>query len=134
MSKTSPRSVGSRSVGFRSVGSRSVQYQNFMSFHISKHKHSWGSRLSGREPQVSKEKSASDISFNPQFPSASDISFNPQFPHHGYNGIYMFLAGRKPKTTVFTMFFASGSKKHGIYSVFWPAPSKNTGIYGGFTM
>ena len=44
----------------------------------------------------------------------------------------MFLAGRKPKTTVFTMFFASGSKKHGIYSVFWPAPSKNTGIYGGF--
>ena len=30
----------------------------------------------------------------------------------------MFLAGRKPKTTVFTMFFASGSKKHGIYSVF----------------
>ena len=77
MSKTSPRSVGSRSVGFRSVGSRSVQYQNFMSFHISKHKHSWGSRLSGREPQVSKKK------------SASDISFNPQFPHHGYNGIYM---------------------------------------------
>ena len=36
----------------------------------------------------------------------------------------MFLAGRKPKTTVFTMFFASGSKKHGIYSVFWPTPGK----------
>ena len=46
----------------------------------------------------------------------------------------MFLDGRKPKTTVFTMFFASGIKKHGIYSVFWLAPSKNTGIYGGFTM
>ena len=46
----------------------------------------------------------------------------------------MLLAGRKPKTTVFTMFFASGSKKHCIYSVFWPAPNKNTGIYGGFTM
>jgi len=47
----------------------------------------------------------------------------------------MFLAGRKPKTTVFTMFlFASGSKNHGIYNVFWPAPSKNTCIYAGYTM
>ena len=46
----------------------------------------------------------------------------------------MFLAGRKPKTTVFSMFFASGSKNHGVYSVFWPAPSKNTRIYAGFTM
>ena len=46
----------------------------------------------------------------------------------------MFLAGWKPKTTVFTMCFASGSKNHGIYSVFVPAPSKNTGIYAVFTM
>ena len=45
----------------------------------------------------------------------------------------MFLAGRKPKTTVFTMFFASGSKKHGIYSVFFGQHlAKNTGIYGSF--
>ena len=46
----------------------------------------------------------------------------------------MFLAGRKPKTTVFTMFFASGTKNHGIYNFFWQAPSKNTSIYAGFTM
>ena len=46
----------------------------------------------------------------------------------------MFLAGREPKMTVFTMSFASGSKNHGIYSGFWPAPSKNTGIYACFTM
>ena len=46
----------------------------------------------------------------------------------------MFLAGRKPKTTVFTMFLGSGSKNHGIYKVFWPAPGKNTGMYAGFTM
>ena len=46
----------------------------------------------------------------------------------------MFLAGRKPKTTVFTVFFAPGTKNHGIYSVLWPAPSKNTGIYAVFTI
>ena len=46
----------------------------------------------------------------------------------------MFLAGRKPKTTVFTVFFAPGTKNHGIYSVLWPAPSKNTCIYAVFTI
>ena len=48
--------------------------------------------------------------------------------------IRMFLAGRKPKTTVFTMFLDSGSQNHGIYKVFWPAPGKNTGMHAGFTM
>ena len=44
------------------------------------------------------------------------------------------MAGRKSKTTVFTMCFASGSKNHGVYNVVWPANSKKNGIYAGFTM
>ena len=48
----------------------------------------------------------------------------------------MFLAGRKPNTTLFTMLFflAFGNKNHGIYRFFVPARSKNTSIYAGFTM
>jgi hypothetical protein len=49
----------------------------------------------------------------------------------------MFLAPRKPRSTVLTLFFASNSKNHGIhgiYNVFEAAPSKNTGIYTLFSM
>ena len=42
--------------------------------------------------------------------------------------IPMFLAPRKPKTTVFTISCATGSKNNSICSVFWALPSKNTGI------
>ena len=42
--------------------------------------------------------------------------------------IPMFLAPRKPKTTVFTISWATGSKNNSICSVFGALPSKNTGI------
>ena len=46
----------------------------------------------------------------------------------------MFLARRKPKTTIFTSFFGSGSEYRGIYSVSWLGPSKKIGIYAVFSM
>ena len=44
----------------------------------------------------------------------------------------MFLVGRKPKTTVFTIFFTSGNKKYGIQRVSGPISTKSISILRRF--